>query len=112
MDIKLNPYWLFALAALMFSQSSYALSGSCQNELSELIVPSLQHVFMKKQDFRVEMEDHARGVYSVRLFVPADSPDNLDKLVPIGCVNLDTNSMQALDVPRRCAKNCRRLRTT
>lgn len=35
------------------------------------------------------MEDHARGVYSVRLFVPADSSDNLD-----------TNTMQALDVTR------------
>lgn len=100
MDIKLNPYWLFALAALMFSQSSFALAGSCQTELRELLVPSLQHVFMKKQHIRVEMEDHARGVYSVRLFVAADSPDNLDKQVSIGWVNLDTNTMQALDVTR------------
>jgi hypothetical protein len=100
MDIKLNPYWLFALAALMFSQGSFALVGSCQTELRELIVPSLQHVFMKKQDIRVEMEDRARGVYSVRLFVPADSLGNLDKQVSIGWVNLDTNTMQALDVTR------------
>lgn len=76
MDIKINPYCLFASAALMFSQSSYALSGACENELRELIVPPLQYVFMKKKDIRVEMEDLARGVYSVRLFVPADSPIN------------------------------------
>jgi hypothetical protein len=100
MSMKFRSYWFSALAALMFSQSSYALSGSCQTELRELIVPSLQHVFMKKKDIRVEMEDHARGVYSVRLFVPADSPDNLDKQVSIGWVNLDTNTMQALDVTR------------
>ncbi|MFM0526423.1 hypothetical protein PQR11_15730 [Paraburkholderia strydomiana] len=100
MNMKFNSYWFVALAALMFSQSSYALSGVCQNELRELIVPPLQHVFMKKKDIRVEMEDQARGVYSVRLFVPADSPDNLDKQVSIGWVNLDTNTMQALDVTR------------
>ncbi|PQV51890.1 hypothetical protein [Paraburkholderia sp. BL21I4N1] len=100
MNMKFRSYWLVALIALMFSQSSYALSGACQNELRELIVPPLQHVFMKKKDIRVEMEDHARGVYSVRLFVPADSPDNLNKQVSIGWVNLDTNTMQALDVTR------------
>lgn len=100
MIMKFNSCRLFALVALTFSQSSYAFSGSCQNELRELIVPSLQHVSMKKKDIRVEMEDHARGIYSVRLFVSADSPDNLDKQVSIGWVNLDTNTMQALDVTR------------
>ncbi|WP_244146539.1 hypothetical protein [Paraburkholderia sp. BCC1876] len=100
MNMKFNPYWFFALTSIIFSQSSYALSGACQNELRELIVPSLQHVFMKKKDIRVEMEDHTSGVYSVRLFVPADSPDNLDKQVSIGWVNLDTGTMRALDVTR------------
>lgn len=98
--MKFNSYRFVALFALIFSQSSYALSGSCQNELRELIVPSLQHVSMKKKNIHVEMEDHARGIYSVRLFVPADSPDNLDKQVSIGWVNLNTNTMQALDVTR------------
>lgn len=100
MIMKFYSRWLFTLVVFIFSQSSYALTVSCQSELRELVVPALQHVFMKKEDIHVEMEDHANGVYSVRLFVPADSPDNLDKQVSIGWVNLDTNTMQALDVTR------------
>lgn len=100
----MNRKWcsrgLIALAALIPSQGAYALSASCQARLTNLIVPSLQHVYMKKKDIRAELQDDTDGVYSVRLYVAADSPDNLDKAVSIGWVNLDTNTMQALDVTR------------
>jgi hypothetical protein len=92
--------WLFTLAVLVSSQSAYAYSASCQAQLTNLIVPSLQHVYMKKKDIRTELQDDTDGVYSVRLYVAADSPDNLDKAVTIGWINLDMNTMQVLDVTR------------
>ncbi|WP_322095095.1 hypothetical protein [Paraburkholderia bannensis] len=91
---------LFALVALVYSQGSYAWTVGCQAQLRDLIVPNLLHLSMKREDVHVEMEDHDGGVYSVRLFVPANSPENLDKQMSIGWVNLDTNAMQALDVTR------------
>ncbi|MDR8921249.1 hypothetical protein FEP54_06042 [Burkholderia multivorans] len=55
---------------------------------------------MSKSDIQAEIEDESNGIYSVRAYVAADSPDNLDKQVSIGWINLDTNSMKALDVTR------------
>lgn len=53
---------------------------------------------MNKKDIRVELEDSNGDVYSVRLFVVADSPDNLDKQVSIGWVNLNVGEMKVFDV--------------
>ncbi|WP_081057788.1 hypothetical protein [Burkholderia vietnamiensis] len=92
---------IVALTFLMvISCGAYASAEVCRNELRELVVPSLEHVAMNKKDIQADIEDVSDGVYSVRLYVAADSPDNLDKQVAIGWVNLDTNSMKALDVTR------------
>ncbi|AWY66117.1 hypothetical protein A8H36_07045 [Burkholderia thailandensis] len=84
----------------MISCGAYASPEICRIKLRELVVPPLEHVAMNKKDIQAEIEDVSNGVYSVRLYVAADSPDNLDKQVSIGWVNLDTNSMKALDVTR------------
>lgn len=82
------------------SCGAHASTEICRSELRELVVPPLEHVAMNKKDIQADIEDVSDGVYSVRLYVAADSPDNLDKQVSIGWVNLDTNSMKALDVTR------------
>jgi len=87
----------------LLSHASIASPGVCQDQLRNLVVPSLQHVAINKKEIQVELMEMASGspgVYSVRLFAAADSPDNLDKQVSIGWVNLDTNTMRALDVTR------------
>jgi hypothetical protein len=68
------------------------------DELIKLIVPPLANVVMDKSIIKAEIADSSNGIYSARLFVPADSPDNLDKQVSIGWVNLDVNAMRAYDV--------------
>lgn len=88
------------MIACSLSTVAYAEPGACTKELTQLVVPPLQHVFMKKSDIQTELSDNSAGVYSVRLFVAADSPDNLDKQVSIGWVNLDTHSMRAYDITR------------
>lgn len=85
---------------LMTSCGAQASADICRSELRELVAPPLEHVAMNKKDIQADIEDVSDGVYSVRLYVAADSPDNLDKQVSIGWVNLDTNSMKALDVTR------------
>ncbi|WP_246327084.1 hypothetical protein [Burkholderia guangdongensis] len=90
---------IFALF-LMISCGVYASPEICRSELRELIVPPLEHVAMNKRNIQVDLEDTSDGVYSVRLYVQADSPDNFDKRVSIGWVNLDTNSMKVLDMTR------------
>ncbi|TGN96342.1 hypothetical protein PL79_017515 [Burkholderia sp. USMB20] len=84
----------------MISCGGRASADICRSELRELVVPPLEHVAMNKKDIQADIEDVSDGVYSVRLYVAADSPDNLDKQVSIGWINLDTNSMKALDVTR------------
>jgi hypothetical protein len=99
-------YWIgvnfFATMPLILSQSSnaFAFSNSpeCVSELKKLIVPPLTHVVVNKSIIKTEITDSSNGIYSARLFVPADSPENLDKQVSIGWVNLDINSMKAYDV--------------
>jgi hypothetical protein len=88
------------LANLFLSGNVFAFSNSpeCVRDLRGLIVPPLKHVVMEKSTMQAEIEDAANGVYSARLFVPADSPDNLDKQVSIGWVNLDVKRMKAFDV--------------
>ncbi|KAB0644160.1 hypothetical protein F7R21_03955 [Burkholderia latens] len=85
---------------LLISCGVHASADICKSELRELVVPPLEHVAMNKKDIHADIEDVTDGVYSVRLYVAADSPDNLDRQVSIGWVNLDTNSMKALDVTR------------
>lgn len=85
---------------MMISCGAYASTEICRSELRELVVTPLEHVAMNKKDIQTDIEDVSDGVYSVRLYVVADSPDNLDKQVSIGWVNLDTNSMKVLDVTR------------
>lgn len=97
--MKICKIVLLFLSLLMFSREGYAeLSDSCKGELRQLVVPPLKGVVMKKNDIQAEIDDVSDGVYSVRLFVPSDSPDNLDKQVSIGWVNLDVNSMKAYNV--------------
>ncbi|WP_257010496.1 hypothetical protein [Burkholderia ubonensis] len=85
---------------LMISGCADASVEICRSELRELVVPPLEHVVMNKKDIQADIEDVSDGVYSVRLYVAADSPDNINKQVSIGWVNLDTNSMKVLDVTR------------
>lgn len=85
---------------LIISCGAHARTDICKNELRELVVPPLKHVAVNKKYIHVDIADAANGVYSIRLYVAADSPDNLDKQVTIGWVNLDKNSMQALDLTR------------
>lgn len=90
---------LFTIGILAFQQS-YALNLNCREELHSLIVPALSKLPFRKKQILTNIEDSNSGIYSVRLFVAADSPDNLDKEVTIGWVNLDTNAMKAYDVSR------------
>ncbi|MCM2547241.1 hypothetical protein [Burkholderia glumae] len=94
-----NKITVFAFLYII-SLSTHASPEVCRSELRELIIPPLDHVAMNKKDIQADIEDVSDGVYSVRLYVAADSPDNLDKQVSIGWVNLDTNSMKALDVTK------------
>ena len=90
---------LLLVSLLMISQSSYAeLSGACKRELWQLVVPPLKGVAMRKKDIRIDVDDVNDSVYSVRLFVVADSPDNLDKQVSIGWVRLDVSAMKVFDI--------------
>lgn len=82
-----------------FSEAGHAaLSIACNQELRDLVVPPLKGVAMNKKDIRVELADSSGDVYGIRLFVAADSPDNLDGEVSIGWVNLDVGVMKAFDV--------------
>lgn len=97
--MKFSKVALLLVSLFLFSQGGYAApSDVCANELRNLVVPPLKGVAMNKKDIRAELDESSNGVYSVRLFVPADSPDNLDKQVSIGWVNLDIKSMKAFDV--------------
>lgn len=89
---------LFAILPPL-SQSAIAASASaCHAALRDLVVPALHETAMKKEDIQVELDDATEGVYSVKLFVAADSPDNLDKRVTVGWVNLDVGKMKVFDV--------------
>lgn len=82
------------------AQSSYALDFRCRGELNRLVVPVLRDLPFHKRQIQTNIEDGNSDIYSVRLFVAADSPDNLDKEVTIGWVNLDTTAKKAYDVSR------------
>lgn len=84
--------------AILTSAFAFSNSPECKVDLRSLIVSPLTHVVMDKSIIQAEIADSSNGIYSARLFVPADSPDNVNKQVSIGWVNLDVNSMKAYDV--------------
>jgi hypothetical protein len=86
--------------AICSVQSSYALDFRCRGELNRLVVPVLPELPFHKKQIQTNIEDGNSGIYSVRLAVTADSPDNLDKEVTVGWVILDTNAKKAYDVSR------------
>jgi hypothetical protein len=83
-----------------FLNSTFAFSNApeCEGDLRKLVVPPLIDVVMTKSIVQTEIDSGNNGIYGVRLFVPADTPDNLNKEVSIGWVNLDINFMKAYDV--------------
>lgn len=97
--MKICKTMLLLISLSFFSEVGHAaLSATCNQELRDLVVPPLKGVAMNKKDIRVELEDSNGEVYSVRLFVVADSPDNLDKQVSIGWINLNVGEMKVFDV--------------
>lgn len=97
--MKLYKTKLLLMLLPFFSEAGYAaLSTACNQELRDLVVPPLKGVAMNKKDIRAELADSSGDVYGVRLFVAADSRDNLDGEVSIGWVNLDVGVMKAFDV--------------
>lgn len=89
---------LFLAPLLVFHVCMAAQKPACDQELRALVVPPLKGVAMNKKDIQAELEEQHDGVYSVRLFVAASSPDNLDGQVPVGWVDLNVDSMKAFDV--------------
>lgn len=93
-----KPALALALSLLTAPGYAAAPATACNRELRQLVVPALKSVAMDRKNVQAEVEDGNGGVYSVRLFVPADSPDNLDRQVAIGWIDLDVNAMKAFDV--------------
>jgi hypothetical protein len=96
--MKFAKLIIVTLASFSPAQHAFALSQSCQRDLTKLVVPPLQHVAVKKKEIRTSLDENSDGVYSIRLFVAADSPDNLDRQVTIGWANIDSNNMKVIDV--------------
>jgi hypothetical protein len=97
--IEANCFAAVALA-LVHSNNAFAFSNSpqCVSELKKLIMSPLTRMAISKSIIRARIADSSNGIYSARLFVPADSPENMNTQMSIGWVNLDVNSMKAYDV--------------
>jgi hypothetical protein len=91
---------MFTFFTLVLTSRAVAFSNSpeCAGELEKLIVPSLMHAVFSRSTIRAEISDNSGEIYGARLFVPADSPDNLDKQVTVGWVNLNIKSMKAYEI--------------
>ncbi|MFC0401242.1 hypothetical protein [Paraburkholderia rhizosphaerae] len=97
---QINTKIVAFLIFLVTSNAAHAFSNSqdCRVDLKNLIVPSLTRVVMDRALIRAEIIEVDGNTYSARLFVPADSPDNLNGQVSIGWVDLDIELMKAYDV--------------
>lgn len=93
-----KPALALTLSLLTVSVCAATPDAACNRDLRQLLVPALQGVPMTRKNVQAEVDDNNGGVYSVRLFVAADNPDNLDRRVTIGWVDLDVSAMKALDV--------------
>lgn len=93
-----KPALALTPSLLTVSVCAAAPVAVCNRDLRQLLVPALQGVSMSRKNVQAEVDDSNGGVYSVRLFVAADNPDNLDRRVTIGWVDLDVSAMKALDV--------------
>jgi hypothetical protein len=90
--------FIFLISALTDSAVAFSNSPECTGELEKLIVPSLTHAVFSRSAIKAEISDNSDEVYSARLFVAGNNPDNLDKQVTIGWVNLNIRSMKAYEV--------------
>jgi hypothetical protein len=97
-NLLCKPALALALSLFTISVCAAAPTAACNRDLRQLIAPALKGVFMNSKDVQTEVDDNNGGVYSVRLFVGANSPDNLDRQVSIGWINLDVNAMKVFDV--------------
>ncbi|MCX4163048.1 MULTISPECIES: hypothetical protein [Paraburkholderia] len=97
-----------AIAVLeVWSAQCHASTYSCRQELRALIVPALRDTAFPKTDIQVELPevtyknaDASKPLYSVQLFVPANSPENPNRELTIGWVNLDVAKLRVYDVTR------------
>jgi len=95
-----KPTLAVSLSLLTASGYAAAPATACNRELRQRVVPTLQGVAMDRKNVQAKVEDGNGGVYSVRLFVAADSPDNRNRQGSIGWIDLDVNAMKAFDVTK------------
>lgn len=98
MKLYVMVFTLF-LIPFLCDAKEFKDQSHCDEELTNFIVPSLTTVINKKE-IHAELTERNAGVYSVRLFAAANSPDNLDKQVSVGWVNLDTNTNTVFDITK------------
>ncbi|WP_243771971.1 hypothetical protein [Burkholderia anthina] len=80
-----------------------ASPASCDERLTQLVVPALRHTAFERRAIHAEpaaLTGQPEGVQGVRLFVTPDHPGTPNRDATIGWVTLDTHALRALDITR------------
>lgn len=88
------------LGATALPTAAAAQPASCNDQLTQLIVPALQQTEMNRHDIHVDVDERDGDVYRIRLFTIPDHSGTPNREATIGWVMLDTQAMRALDVTR------------
>lgn len=74
--------------------------ASCDDQLTQLIVPALRQTVMDRRAIRADVDEREGDTYRIRLFVTPPHSGTPNREATIGWVTLDTHAMRALDVTR------------
>ncbi|WP_244272947.1 hypothetical protein [Burkholderia lata] len=88
------------LGATAGQAAAAAPPASCNDQLTQLIVPALRQTAMNRRDIHADVDERDGDVYRIRLFTIPDHSGTPNRDATIGWVTLDTQAMRALDVTR------------
>ncbi|WP_244137438.1 hypothetical protein [Burkholderia pyrrocinia] len=91
---------LACLGAVAAQSAAAAPLASCNEQLTQLIVPALRQTAMDRRAIHANVDERDGNILRIRLFVTPDHPGTPNRDATIGWVTLDTQAMRALDVTR------------
>ncbi|WP_249744608.1 hypothetical protein [Burkholderia pyrrocinia] len=91
---------LACLGAAAAQSAAAAPPASCNDQLTQLIVPALRQTAMDRRAIHADVDERDGNIFRIRLFVMPDHPGTPNQEATIGWVTLDTQAMRALDVTR------------
>ncbi|WP_244137652.1 hypothetical protein [Burkholderia sp. BCC1644] len=94
------PVALASVGAMAVQTATAAPPASCNDQLTQLIVPALRQAAMNRHDIRADVDERDGDIYRIRLFTIPDHSGTPNREATIGWVSLDTRAMRALDVTR------------